>query len=69
VQRRRVVERRRAGLLETPAANRSIRSSTVSAHGLERHLDRRLFHQAIDNAERRGLLLPGERDLLEAETA
>ena len=49
-------------------ANRSIRSSTVRTHGLERHRDRRIFNQAIDNAERRGLLLPGERDLLEAET-
>ena len=37
--------------------------------GLERHLDRRLVNQAIDNADRRGLLLPGERDLLEAESA
>jgi len=36
--------------------------------GIERHLDRRLVNQAIDNAGRRGLLLPGESDLLSAES-
>jgi hypothetical protein len=32
--------------------------------GVERHLDRRLVDQAIDNANRRGPLSPDERDLL-----
>ena len=36
--------------------------------GIERHLDRRLVNQAIDNANRRGLLLPGESDLLSSES-
>lgn len=35
--------------------------------GIERHLDRRLINQAIDNATSRGLLSPGERDLLPTE--
>lgn len=37
--------------------------------GLERHLDRRLIDQAIDNANRRGLLTSGERNVLEGVAA
>ncbi len=36
--------------------------------GVERHLDRRLVDQAIDNANGRGLLSPDERDLLSARS-
>ena len=34
--------------------------------GVERHLDARLIDQAIDNGQRRGLLLAGELAELEA---